>query len=59
MRCMVVQYQYKSAGIGILLLAVKNHLYTIPYQYQNLAYKDAIRNQEITENTYYQEHMAS
>ena len=59
MRCIVVQYQYKSAGIGIVLLAVKIHLYTIPYQYQNSAYKDAIRNQEITEKTYYQEHMSS
>ena len=49
-RGIVVQYQYQGAGIGIVLLVVKNHLYPIPDQYQNSACKEAIRNQEITEN---------
>ena len=57
-RGIVVQYQYQGAGIGIVLLVVKNHLYPIPDQYQISTFKDAIRNQEITENIYYQEHMA-
>jgi hypothetical protein len=46
----VVQYQYQGAGIGIVLLVVKNLLYPIPDQYQNSACKEAIRNQEMTEN---------
>ena len=46
----VVQYQYQGAGIGIVLLVVKKHLYPMPTQYQIYTYKDAIRNQEITEN---------
>jgi hypothetical protein len=46
----VVQYQYQGAGIGIVLLVVKNHLYPIPDQYQNYACKEANRNQDRTEN---------
>ena len=49
--------QYQGAGIGIVLLVVKNHLYPIPDQYQHSACKDTIGNQELTENIYYQEHM--
>ena len=56
-RGIVVQYQYQGAGIGIVLLVVKNHLYPIPDQYQHSACKDTIGNQELTENIYYQEHM--
>ena len=52
-RGIVVQYQYQGAGIGIVLLVVKNHLYPIPDQYQNSACKEAIRNQEITETITY------
>ena len=50
----VVQYQYQGAGIGIVLLVVKNHLFPIPDQYPNSTCNDAIRNQEITENIHYQ-----
>ena len=34
-RGIVVQYQYKGAGIGIVLVVVKNQLYLIPDQYQS------------------------
>ena len=56
MRGILVQYQYQNAGIGIVLLVVKNHLSPIADQYQISTYKDAIRNQELTGNIYYQEH---
>jgi hypothetical protein len=54
-RGIVVEYQYQGAGIGIVLLVVKNHLYPIPNQYQNFECKTAIRNKEITEYIYFQE----
>jgi hypothetical protein len=50
MRDIVVQYHYQRAGIGIVLVVVKNHLYPIPYQYQMCTGKTAIRAKEI----YYQ-----
>ena len=34
-RGIVVQYQYQGAGMGIVLVVVKNHLYPIPDQYQS------------------------
>jgi hypothetical protein len=49
-RGIVVQHQCQGAGIGIVLLLLKNHLYPIPDQYQNSACKQAKRNQERTEN---------
>jgi hypothetical protein len=48
-RGIVVQYQYQGAGIGIVLLLVKNHLYPIPDQYQSFAGNVAIRNKETTQ----------
>ena len=50
MQVIVVQYRYQGAGNGIVLLVVKNHIYPIPDQYQNSTCKEAIRNQERTEN---------
>ena len=58
-RGIVVQYQYQVAGIGIVLLVVKNLLYLIPNQYQYSTCKAAIRNKEITENMYFEEHKTS
>ena len=55
----VVQYKYQGAGIGIVLLVVKNHLYPIPDQYQNSTCKAAIRSKEKAENMYFQEHKTS
>ena len=49
-RGIVIQYQYHGAGIGTVLLIVENHLYPIPDKYQNSTCKEAIRNQEISEN---------
>ena len=43
-RRIVVEYQYQCAGIGIVLLVVKNLLYPIPNQYQYYTCKAAIRN---------------
>ena len=45
-RGIVVEYQYHGAGIGIVLLVVKNHLYPIPDQYQNAACTAAISSKE-------------
>ena len=59
MRGIVVEYQYQGAGIGIVLLVVKNLLYPIPNQYQYSTCKAAIRNKEITENMYFEEHKTS
>ena len=58
-RGIVVEYQYQGAGIGIVLLVVKNLLYPIPNQYQYSTCKAAIRNKEITENMYFEEHKTS
>jgi hypothetical protein len=55
----VVEYQYPGAGIGIVLLVVKNLLYTKSDQYQYYTCKAAIRNKEITENMYFEEHKIS
>jgi hypothetical protein len=55
----VVEYQYQGAGIGIVLLVVKNLLYPIPNQYQYVTWKAAIRSKEITENIYFEEHKTS
>ena len=46
MRGIVVEYQYQGAGIGIVLLLVKNHLYPIPNQYQNYTCTAAFRRKE-------------
>jgi hypothetical protein len=46
----VVEYQYQGAGIGIVLLVVKDLLYPIPNQYQYSTCKAPILNKEITEN---------
>jgi hypothetical protein len=54
-RGIVVEYQYQGAGIGIVLLVVKNLLYPIPIS----TCKAAIRNKEITENMYFEEHKTS
>jgi hypothetical protein len=54
MRGIVVEYQYKGAGIGIVLLVVKNLPYPIPKQYQYSICKAALRNKEITENLYFE-----
>ena len=49
----------QGAGIVIELLGVKNLLYPIPNQYQYSTCKAAIRNIEITENMYFEEHKTS
>ena len=56
-RGIVVQYKYQGAGIGIVLLVVKNDLYPIPDQYQSFIGNAAIRNKEMTQKIYYQLHM--
>jgi hypothetical protein len=48
-RGVVVQYQYQGAGIGIVSLLVKNHLYPIPDQYQSFTGNAAIKNKEVTQ----------
>ena len=58
-RGIVVECQYQGAGIGIVFLVVKTLLYPIPNQYQYSIGKAAIRNKEITENTYFEEHKTS
>ena len=58
-RGIVVQYQYQGAGIGIVLLVVKNHLYPIPNQYQNYTCTAAIRSKKKTENIYFHEQKTS
>ena len=58
-RGIVVEYQYHGAGIGIVLLVVKNHLYPIPDQYQNSTCTAAVRGKEKAENMYFQEHKTS
>jgi hypothetical protein len=58
-RGIVVEYQYQGAGIGIVLLIVKTHLYPIPNQYQNYTWTAAIRSMEKAENMYFQVHKTS
>jgi hypothetical protein len=48
MRGIMVKYQYRGSGIGIVLETVKNHLYPIPDQYQSFTGNAAIRNNEQT-----------
>jgi hypothetical protein len=47
----VVEYLTQGAGIGIVLLVVKNLLYLIPNQYSTC--KAAIKNKEIKENMFF------
>ena len=54
-RGIVVEYQYQGAGIGIVLLVVK--IFYTQYQYSTC--KAVIRNKEITENMYFEEHKTS
>ena len=46
----VVQYQYEDAGIGIVSVVVKKHLYPIPDQYQSVTGNAA---KGITQEIYY------
>ena len=55
-RGVVVEYQYQGAGIGIVLLVVKNHLYPIPDQYQDFTCSATISIEEKAENIYFKEH---